>query len=242
MSDETSATVTPAPVAGETPGAEVKPERNWQAAYETLSKTVNKRDIRTEQILAQNQSLVGAVETLKGDVEVLLKQAVGEDGLKVRHQEQQASTERQQALAAAATAQQFIPAAVNVMAATMRAAGVPEPEIVQIFRSASEIPTVAEWSEATQQMTSAAIGRVKASEGVKAAAKSQDEVKAEANALAERTLRTKGIDKVDLGRGQSQTPERSLVERIRSIDRNTPEGEANWQNLRKDVMRGTLKT
>jgi hypothetical protein len=224
------------------PEAPAKTEPDWQVAYQGLQRSVNKRDQRIENILTQNQALLGAVETLKGDVDTVLKNTVGEEGLKTRQAERQAISERQEALAAANTAKEYIPASINVMAATMRAAGVPEPEIYQIFKAASEIPTVAEWGEATQTLTTAAIARARASESTKAQAKSQEEVKVEANALAERTLRTKGIDKVDLGRGQSQTPERNLVERIRSIDRNTPEGETQWQNLRKDVMRGTLKT
>ncbi len=91
--------------------------------------------------------------------------------------------------------------------------------------------------------TQAAIAQAKEAEATKTQAqtkaKNQEEIKAEADALAERTLRTKGIDKVDLGKGQSIS-DRGFVSKVRGIDRNTPEGEAEWQALRKEALRGTL--
>lgn len=250
MSEETATVTTgtePAPAATGTEGPkpETPPAPDWERAYKGLQTNLNRRDQRIEQILSQNQALVGAVETLKGDLDVVLKQSIGEDGLKDRQAERQVQQERQQALAAAQTAQQFIPAAIDVMASTMRAAGVPEVDIQAVFAAARDTTSVAEWSEITKAGTAAVLAKARASEGTKLEgqlkAKSQEEIKAEANALAERTLRTKGIDKVDLGKGQSATPERSFIARLKSIDRNTPEGEAEFQKIRKDVSRGTLQ-
>ncbi len=252
MSDETAtaAPVTePAPAATGTeapkPEDQAKPAPDWEVAYKGLQTSLNKRDRHIDNILLQNQTLMGAVEALKGDLDVVLKQTVGEDGLKARQAERAIAQERSQALAAADTAKQFIPAAIDVMASTMRAAGVAEQDIQAVFLAAKDTANVAEWSEATKSGTVAALAKAKAAESAKiesaVKAKSQEEIEVEANGLAERTLRTKGIDKVDLGRGQRQNPQTSFIERVRSIDRNTPDGEAEFQKIRKDVARGTLQ-
>lgn len=235
----------PKPEATEAP-APAKPEPDWEKAYKGLQTNYNRLFQSNEELRRQIQTTAGTSQRVSQDVDVLLRTQLGDDGYKQHLEARQAQAERQQALAAAQAAQEFIPQSINVMAENMRAAGVPEQEIGTVFAAAANTPNVKEWAEAVKSGSAAAIAKAKASieQRVQSEvrAKNEAEIEAEANARAERTLRAKGIDKVDLGRGQSRTPERSFVERVRAADRSTPEGEAAFQALMKEAKRGTLKT
>ena len=252
MSENEAATAptteAPAPVAA-TPAAApepakpaTQPEPDMVAAYKGLQRVLGKTQQRADDLLAQNQTLAGAVDSLKGDLDVLMKQSLGDEGYQNRVKERAIAAERQTALAAAQTAQQFIPAAIDAMASAMRTAGVSEQDIAGVFQSARDTRNVAEWSETTKQGMTAAIARAKsaATQQVEqqVRAKSADEVKAEATAIAEHTLRAKGIDKVDLGNGAGAP--RDLASRIRTLDRSTEDGEKQYQQILKDAKAGRL--
>jgi len=234
----------PAPIEGAaTAQTEPKPEQkpDWEAAYKGIQRTIAKRDQRIEQLVGELQSRTAPLES---GMDVLLKAQLGEEGYKAHVQEQQAQSERTQALAAAQTAQQYIPQSINVIAETMRLAGVADADIQQVFAVAADAANVQDWASAVKAGTQIAIAKAKASETAKAEtavkANSQKEIAAEANALAERTLRAKGIDKVDLGKGQT-VADRGFVSKVKSIDRNTTEGEAEYQKMLKEAKRGTLQ-
>jgi hypothetical protein len=240
--------VAPAPVAATTvaapePAKPVEPSDSVpMAAYKGAQRVIDRVQRRNDDLLAQNTTLANTVGSLKEDLDILLKQNLGDEGYQARVKERALSQERQAALAAANTAEQFIPAAIDVMASTMRAAGVSETDIKQVFASARETSSVAEWSEATKQGMTAAITKVKATVTQQVEqqvrAKSADEVKAEATALAEHALRAKGMDKVDLGQGTGAN--RDLASRIKTLDRSTEDGEAQYQRILKDAKAGRL--
>ena len=246
MSDETATSQEvkePAPAV--TDPSEAKPETDWEKAYKGLQTNYNRLHQTTAELRQRIASVEGTASSVKGDTETLLKQTLGDEGFKTHQQEQRQESERQAALAAAQTAQQFIPQSISVIAETMRLSGVPEAEIQQVFANATQTTSVPEWAAVVKAGTHAAITKAKAQEATSVEAKvkasNSEEIAAEANALAERTLRAQGIDKVDLGKGQS-IKDRGFISKVKSIDRSTPEGEAAWQSLRKEAMRGTLKT
>jgi hypothetical protein len=256
VSEPEAATTPPAaePATAVTPATEPKPEAteapkpapDWEKAYKGLQTNYNRLFESNADLKRQVQTQVGTSQSMRGDLDVLLKTQLGDDGYKKHLETRQADSERQQALAAAQAANEYIPQSINVIAETMRASGVSEKEIEQVFLAAANSPSVRDWAETVKAGTSAAIAqsRAKSEQSVEAKvrASSQENIQAEAEVLAEKTLRAKGIDKVDLGRGQSRTPERSFIERVRSIDRNTPEGEAAFQKMFKESQRGTLRT
>lgn len=251
MSDQETATApeaaAPAPEAATAPSEEPKPEAttaptqqetNWEKAYKGLQTNLNR-------VQQTNAELRRQLSAQGGSIDTLLRQQLGEDAYKQHVQEQQFAQQQQQALEAATIAREYVPHAIAVVSETMRAAGVPEKEIENIWVSAGNAATSAEWAATVKAGTAQAIAKAKSDLEARVAeqvrAKSKDEIQAEAQALAERTVRASGIDKVDLGRGQSRTPERNFTERLRSIDRNTPEGEAEFQKLKKEAVRGTLR-
>ena len=243
MSDETTATAqtTAEPAKADTAVVEPKPAQpDWEAAYKGIQRTINKRDQRIEGLV---QQLEARTAPLQSGVDLLLKQQLGEEGYKDHQEAQRLGQERADALAAAKTANEYIPQSIAVIAETMRIAGVPETDIQSVFQSASDTSNVAEWATAVKIGTKAVIEKAKAQEKTtvetQARAKNQDEVKAEAEVLAEQTLRAKGIDKVDFGKGTGNA-DRGFVSKLKGIDRNTAEGEADFQKLMKEAKRGTL--
>lgn len=239
---ETEAPAGPAATPAPEPKPETKPAPDWEAAYKGLQRAVGKRDQRIEDLSRQ---LEARTDPLRTDLDVLLKQQLGEEGYKAHQETRRTQAERAQALAAADAAKEYIPQSIAVIAETMRLAGVDEADIQQVFASASDAANVQEWAAAVKAGTGVAVAKAKAREAAKveasAKAKDQSEIAAEAQALAERTLRTKGIDKVDLGKGQSAA-DRGFVSKVKGIDRSTPEGEAAFQQMLKSAKRGTLTT
>ncbi len=246
MSEETATVPSapePAPAAtvAEEPKPEIKAEPDWKAAYQGIQRTLNKRDERIEALVGQ---LASRTAPLESGMDTLLQQQLGEDGYKAHQEKQRIQTERQQALAAAQAAQQFIPQSIGVIAQTMRLAGVPEGDIQEVFAAARDTVNAEDWASTVGAGAKAALDKARAQETTKAQAqakaRSQEEIAVEANALAERTLRARGIDKVDLGKGQSSS-DRGFVSKVKAIDRSTPEGEAVFQQMMKDAKRGTMQ-
>lgn len=252
VSDQESATApeaaAPAPQVATAPEAskpeatetqQPKQETDWKKAYAGLQTNYNR-------LFESNADLKRQINASRSDMDALLKVQMGEDGFKAHVASRQAETERQQALEAARAAQEYIPHSITVVAQTMKAAGVPQQKIETIFTDAAKQPSAAEWAASVAAASSAAIADARTESEQRIAsevkAKSQDEINAQAQALAERTVRAKGLDKVDLGRGQSRTPETSFIERVRAADRSTPEGEAQYQAILREAKRGTLKT
>lgn len=248
MPDETTATpAAPAETpTGDTAPAAAEPEApkepDWRAAYVGLQRTVNKLHQSREEILKQNGVLAGTVGSLKEDIDVLLKQSVGEDEFKNRQAQRAAQDERQASMQAAQNAQTFIVAQTGLFLETLKAAGIdPQDQSIDWARDAT---TVQEWRERVgpsivTRIQQANENRIKQHEA-SLKAKTDKEVEAEAKALTERQLKAAGVDKIDTAKGAT-TSSASFSERVRRINRNTPEGEAEWQQMRKDIDRGTLK-
>lgn len=256
VSDQETATApeaaAPAPEAATAPEAPKpeatpapKPETDWEKAYKGLQTNLNRVQQTNAELRQRIDQMAGHLNSTAGGVDKLLRAQLGDEGYQQEVAARKADTERQQALQAAQAAQEYVPQSINVIAANLRAVGVAEKDIESVFTSAANTASVGEWAETVKVGAAAAIAKAKSDLEARVAeqvkAKSKDEIQAEAEALAERTVRAKGIDKVDLGRGQSRTPERSFIERIRGIDRNTPEGEAEFQKIKKEADRGTLR-
>lgn len=227
MSEETvTEPVAAEPAAPATPPEAPKPEPepDWRAAYVGLQHSQNKAYKRIDDVLAQNAALADAIAALKEGQGAVLRQTVGEEEAKKLEQTQQERTERAAALRAAQSSQQFITAAIDVTANAMRAADVPEAEIQRVFLSARDTSNTREWHEVVTAQAAAAIAQAKATliqrHEASKKAKTDKEVKAEAEALAQRQLKAAGIDKIDTAKGATHV---SLVEKIRTVDRNSPE-------------------
>lgn len=217
-----------------------QPEPDWRAAYVGLQRTVNKSHQRNEALTQQNVALVDTIGSLKGDLDTLLKRSMPEEEFKALETQRTQQQERAAAMAAAGNLQGFVVAQTGIFLDVLRASGIdPNDPTIDWARDAGN---VTEWRERvgpsiTARIQRASAERVQQHEAT-LKAKTAKEVEAEGRALAERELKARGVDKIDTAKGGRSTG--SFVEKLRSLDRNTPEGEAEYQRIRKDVHRGTL--
>ena len=222
------------------PGAE-RPQEDWRYAFATTQRNMERVQQTNESLRQQNSALFGTVETLKGDIDTLLKKQMPEDEYKAHEAQRTQQTERAAAMAAAGNMQGFVVAQTGVFLDVLKASGIdPNDPAIDWARDSGN---VSEWRERVGRSVVARVQRAN-EERIKTheaslKAKSQEEIRAEAKALADQQARAAGIDRIDTAKGGRSTG--TFVDRVRSIDRATPEGEAEWQKLKRDVDRGQVR-
>lgn len=215
-----------------------KPEPNWRDAYVGLQRTVNKLHARNDDLLKQNSELASGVGALKDDVDVILKQTVGEDEFGKRVATRAVAQERQAALNAAQAGQFFIQEQTGMFLNAIKAAGVdPNDPTIDWARDAGNVQ---EWRARVEPSIIARIqraneDRVKAHE-VSLSAKTKKEVEAEAQAMTEENLKAAGVDKIDTAKGSGKP---SFSSRVRDAAyRDSPQ----FLKDLSDAKAGRLKT
>jgi hypothetical protein len=216
---------------------EPKPEPDYRAAYVGLQRSQNKLHTRVEDVLSQNRLLADTVKALKEGQQAILKQTVGEDEANAIAVREVQARERTAALEAAQTATQLIGVQAGLFLETLKEAGVnPDDPSIDWARDASNVQ---EWAERVGPSVKAALRNAnearirKTEEGLKA--KSQKEIREEAEALTQRQLKEQGVDRIDTGKGSSTA---SFLQRIREVDVNSPE----FARMLNDAKAGRLKT
>lgn len=216
---------------------QLKPEPDWKAAYVGLQRTVNKAHARNEELLRQNAALADATGGLKEDVDVLLRQTVGEEEFGKRVISRAQTQERQAAFQAAQAGQAFIHAQTSLFLETLQASGVdPNDPSIDWARDASNVQ---EWRERVgpsivARMQRANEERISAYES-SLKAKTAKEVEVEAEALTEQQLKAAGVDRIDTAKGGGRT---TFVDRVRTMDRESPE----FARMMSDAKAGRLRT
>ena len=227
----------PTPAPDEPKPEAAKPEPDWRAAYIGLQRNLDRSQRRTEEVLEQNKALVGAVTSIKASQNELVKATLGEDKAKeIAARDAQALAQEAQRRAATA-AQSLMEAQAEVLLTTLDANGIARND--PAIDWANNAGSVEEWKSRVTTSVKARIAQANeeriAAERNALTAKSKAEIKAEAEALAQRQLKASGVDQIDTARGQASS---SLVERIRSLKPGSPE----YQRFADEVARGTLKT
>lgn len=248
MSSETP--ITPEPAAEPSPEVTApepanpepapKPEPDWRAAYAGMQRSMNKLHTRESDLLNQNSALVGTVDSLKQDMDVLLKQTVGDEEFEKRVANREVQQERMAALQAAQAGQQFITTATSLYIDALNEVGVPRQVQDVIFVTAgNNAHNAAEWAEqvgpavkyAIQQANQQRIQQHEAS----LKAKTSKEVEAEANALTENALKAAGVDRIDTAKGTGAS---NYVDRVRALKYGTPE----YDDWKRGVLSGRTQT
>ena len=226
MSSETPATpVEPAPEAATTPNPvpEPKQEPDWRAAYVGLQRTVNKLHTREDDLVAQNSVLATSVGGLKEDLDVLLKQSVGEEEFGKRVISRAQQQERAAALQAAQAGQQFIVGMTGMYLETLSEVGVnPNDPSIDWARDAGNVE---EWRERVGPSIKAAVQRANEARihqhEASLAAKTKKEVEVEAQAMTEQQLKAAGVDRIDTAKGSGRA---TFAEKVRDPEyRNSPQ-------------------
>lgn len=231
------------PAQAVTAPAPAKPERqepDYRAAYVGLQRSQNKLHRRLEDVSGQNAALAETIRVLKDGQQAILKQTVGEDAAKEIEAKEATASERAASIRAAQAGQNFILAQTGLFLDTLKAVGVdPNDPAIDWARDAGSVD---EWRERVGPSVVARIQRANEQriqqyeQSLKA--KTQKEVEAEAEALTQQQLKAAGVDKIDTGKGSGTA---SFADRIRNMDRSTPEGEQRFQKMLMDAKRGTLK-
>ena len=248
MSSETP--ITPEPAAEPSPEVTApepanpepapKPEPDWRAAYVGMQRSMNKLHTRESDLLNQNSALVGTVDSLKQDMDVLLRQSVGDEEFDKRVANREVQQERMAALQAAQAGQQFITTATSLYIDALNEVGVPRQVQDVIFVTAgNNAHNAAEWAEqvgpavkyAIQQANQQRIQQHEAS----LKAKTSKEVEAEANALTENALKAAGVDRIDTAKGTGAS---NYVDRVRALKYGTPE----YDDWKRGVLSGRTQT
>jgi hypothetical protein len=228
----------PATPPAEQPKPEPKPEPDWREAYVGLQRTVNKLHSRNDDLSRQNAEIADALRTVKETQTAIARQSLGEDQVAAIEAAQRSQSERAAALSAARSAEAFVNASIVVLSNTMASAGVPEAEVKQALLGAKQSANVQEWAETVNELAVAAIAKARAAEARKAEdglrAKTQRELKEEAEALAQQKLKEAGVDKIDTASGNTSTS--SLAERIAKMDPSSDEFKAFYN----DVLAGRV--
>lgn len=245
MSSEITATPeTPAePAPAATAPEPAKPETqepDYRAAYAGLQRSQNKLHRRVEDVLGQNAALAETVRVLTDGQKAILKQTLGDDEVKAMEARESVAQERAASVRAAAAGQSFILAQTGLFLDVLKAAGVdPNDPSIDWARDAGSLD---DWRERVGPSVTARIQRANteriAQYEASIKAKTAQEVAAEAEAMTQQQLKAAGVDRIDTGKGSGAT---SFADRIRNIDRNTPEGEQRFQKMMMDAKRGTLK-
>lgn len=219
-----------------------KPEEpDYRAAYVGLQRSQNKLHRRLEDVSGQNAALAETIRVLKDGQQAILKQTLGEDEAKALEAREATASERAASLRAAQAGQSFIVAQTGMYLETLAEVGVnPNDTTIDWARDAG---SVEEWRERVGPSIRAAIKRAIATRiqqhELSLKAKTAKEVEAEAEALTQQQLKAAGVDKIDTAKGSSTG---TFADRVRNMDRSTPEGEARFQKMLTDAKRGTLKT
>ena len=219
----------------ETPNPEPTPPQDpdYRAAYVGLQRTVNKLHSRNEDVLRQNRELASAVETLKVGQSAILRQTLGEDEAKALEARQQAAATQSAQLEAAKAAEQYIVSQSALFIEVLQEAGV-DPKSIDWARDASN---VTEWAQRVGPSVKAAVRSANEQRIRQAAAsltaKSQKEIKEEAEALAQRQLKEAGVDRIDTAKGTGRS---TFAQRIQDMDANSDE----FKKMMNDAKAGRL--
>jgi len=221
----------PAEAAPPTPAAPQEPD--WKAAYVGLQTNLNKTHARVEDVLKQNQSLVGAIKTLQSGQTELVRSTLGEDKAREMAARDAQAMAQEAARRAATAAQTLMEAQAGVIVSALDAAGIPRDD--KSIDWANDANSVEEWQQRVTASVQARIQKANEQRIAAVAAKSKAEIRAEAEALTARTLKEQGVDRIDTAKGQSSV---NLIERIRNLKPGTEE----YRRFEAEVARGTIKT
>lgn len=219
----------------EEPKPEVtKPEEpDYRAAYVGLQRTVNKLHTRNEDLQRQNVEIAEALKSVKETTKLLATQSLGPEQMQALEARQHFQAERAAALQAAQRAEQFIATQTSVFLDTLKAAGInPDDPELDWGKDARDVQ---EWGErigasVQRKLAKTIEAKLKEAEG-KVSAKQSAEIKAEAEALAQRQLKESGVDHIDTAKGSAPT---RLADRIRDMDPNSDE----FKKFYSDVLAG----
>lgn len=231
----------PATPAPEAPKAEApKPEEpDYRAAYVGLQRTVNKLHSRNEDLSRQNSEIAEALKSVKETTKLLATQNLGAEQVQALEERQRVAAERAAALQAAQSLEQSMQATIGLLDRVMASAGLSEEDRKAVYLGARSASGIHEWTEAVHALASQQMAKVIESRAREAAgkvtAKNAAEIKAEAEALAERKVRESGADKIDTSKGSSPT---RLSDRIRDMDVNSDE----FKKFYADAVAGRFST
>jgi hypothetical protein len=175
--------------------------------------------------MAQNVRLLRESQT------ALVKSTMGEDQAQALDARLRAATEDGQRKQSAQAAMQFIEAQTRLFTDSLQAAGVDTAAIQWPDKANS----VQEWFDTAKGEVLKAIGAsrekyVKAVET--AAAKAKEQAKADAEKIADKSLKEAGVGRIDSAKGAGA----GIADRIRSLNPTSPE----FQELIKQAKRGEL--
>lgn len=218
-----------------------KQEPDWRAAYVGLQTNLNKSHARQEDLLRQNAALADSLVAIKKSQDALALQQIPDEESKKAYLERQAvEAERAAAKRAAESASQFIEVQTTLLLETLETAGVPRAEFPELFKVGATAANPSEWAEAVRPAVIARIQKQKAAYDkavqeaeAKGAAKTQAQIKVEAEELARRSLKEAGVDKIDTAKGSGSS---NFLERVAALKPGTPE----FEDFKRRALQGTL--
>lgn len=220
-------TTAPAEAKAETPTKPQEPD--WERAYKGLQTTVNKLHSRNEGLLQQNSAMASVVDNIKRDQREVLRATGGEDAVKQSQAREAQMLAQVAASRAANAATELLSAHADILVGALAAAGIPSND--PAIDWAGDAPDVETWKQRVSASVAARIQKANEDRDRKVQTKSAAEIKAEAEALAQRL--TKGDDKIDTAKGTTSS---TYVDRVKNLKYGTPEY-AEWQ---RSVMSGRV--
>lgn len=224
----------PAP---EQPKPEPPKETDWRAAYVGNQTNLNKLHARVDNLLEQNKGLAAAITSMKSGQNELVKATLGDDKAREMAARDAQNMAQEAARRAATAAQTLLETQAGLLLDALSAYGI-DPKDPEIDWAQDAGLDVQQWGQRVGASVKAKIQKVTeqrlAKERETITAKSRAEIKAEAEALTDRTLKASGVDRIDTGKGQAST---DLIERIRNLKPGTPE----YRKFEADVASGRLK-
>ena len=212
-------------------------EPDYRAAYVGLQTNLNKAHARVEQVLEQNKGLAAAITSLKSGQNELVRATLGDDKAREMAARDAQNMAQEAARRAATAAQTLLETQAGLLLDALSAYGI-DPKDPEIDWAQDAGLDVQAWGQRVGASVKAKIQKVTeqrlAKERETINAKSRAEIKAEAEALAARTLKESGVERIDNGKGQAST---NLIERIRNLQPGTPE----YRAFEADVASGRLK-
>lgn len=230
---ETPVTTEPtAPVEAkaETPAKPQEPP-DWERAYKGLQTTVNKLHSRNEGLLQQNAAMASVVDNIKKDQREILRATGGEEAVQKSAAREAQALAAEAARRAGAASMQLLSAHADILVGALAAAGIPSND--PAIDWAGDAPDVDTWKARVSASVAARIQKANEDRERKVQTKSAAEIKAEAEALAQRM--SKGEDKIDSAKGTTSS---TYVDRVKNLKYGTPEY-AEWQ---RSVLSGRINT
>lgn len=218
----------------ETPPVATKPQEtpDWERAYKGLQTTVNKLHSRNEGLLQQNAAMASVVDNIKRDQREVLRATGGEDAVKQSQAREAQMLAKVAADRAAQAATTLLSAHADILVGALAAVGVPsnDPNIDW----AADAPDVDTWKQRVTASVNARIQKAVEDRERKFTAKSAAEIKAEAEALAQRLAKGNGEDRIDTAKGTTST---TYVDRVKNLKFGTPE----YDEWKRSVLSGRIQ-